>query len=274
MWPDMRGKDLLLGVFVVLTIVLASSAAVEYSQARTITITNISTTTVTSTVTTAVSHANLNAGPSVYSSGVSSSGLQLTVKLNSSSIQLHGEIAVQIELLNVLDHNNSLVVTTNQNISRWNEEDFFCGENPSHSLVGFALFKGHFSAGNISAAGSPLQLAAPVALPCPFSLNLNGTTFLPNSDKTMSFSYYGQTQEPSYPVTAEVNATTGYCVNSPSSISCPGSSGVLGYWTPGFRYAGNMTLTSKSFSHFPLGEYTIVATDDWNQFVYAYFTVL
>jgi hypothetical protein len=35
-----------------------------------------------------------------------------------------------------------------------------------------------------------------------------------------------------------------------------------------------LTLTSKSFSYFPSGEYTIVATDDWNQYVYAYFTVM
>jgi hypothetical protein len=272
----MRGKDLLLGVFVVITIVLASLAAVEYNQVRTITTTNTSTMTVTATTTASASYTVLEGGPSVYSSGVFSNGLQLMVKLNSSIIQSHGEVDVQIELLNMLYHNNSLVVTTNQNISDWNEEDFFCGGNPSHSLVGFALFRGHFSVENISTAGSPLQLAAPVVLPCPISLNLSNTTFLPNSDKTMSSSYYGQTQEPPYPVTAEVNATTGYCIGSPSgpSISCLGNSGVLGYWKPGFGYTGNLTFASKNFSYFPSGEYTIVATDDWNQFVYAYFAVL
>lgn len=270
----MHGRDVLLAVFILLTIVLASLAAVEYNRARVITTTNTSTMTVTSTTTMAVTHTVLNGGPSVYSSGVFSNGLQLTVKLNSSSIQSHDEVAVQIELLNTLNHNNTLVVSADQNISSWNEVDFFCGENPSRSLVGFALFEGHFSAQNISAAGSPLQLAPPVALPCPFSLSLNSTTFLPNSDKTMSFSYYGQTQESPYPVTAEVNATTGYCVGSLSGISCRGTSGLLGYWAPGFGYAGNMTFTSKSFSYFPSGEYTLVATDARNQFVYAYFTVL
>jgi hypothetical protein len=258
----MRGKDLLLGVFAVTTVIVVSLAVVEYNQVRTITTTYTSTMTIP------------EGGPSVYSSGVSSNGLQLMVKLNSSSIQSHGEVAVQIELLNMLSHNNSLVVKTNQNISDWNEEDFFCGENPSHSLVGFALFKGHFSAENISTAESPLQLAAPVAIPCPISLNVNSATFLPNSDRTVSLSYYGQTQEPPYPVTAEVNATTGYCIGSPSSISCSESSGVLGYWTPGFGHIGNMTFASKNFSYFPSGEYTIVATDDWNQFVYACFAVL
>src|SRR5208282_2857092 len=113
-----------------------------------------------------------------YLSGISPEGLQLQVTLNSSSsnrVQSHGEVAVQIELLNTLNQNVSTTVVESQNMSGWNEGDFFCGENQSHSLVGFALFEGHVSPENISAAGSPLQLAAPVAVPCPISLGLNDT---------------------------------------------------------------------------------------------------
>jgi hypothetical protein len=157
------------------------------------------TTTITSTVTeTTISNVTVDRGPFLYASGVSAQGLQLQVAMNSSSIQSHGEVAVQIELLNTLSQNVSLTVVTNANISGWNEEDFFCSQNPSQSLVGFALFKGYYSSENISAAESPLQLAAPVAVPCSFSLGLNGTTFLPNSDKTMSSGYYAQTQEPPF----------------------------------------------------------------------------
>jgi len=271
----MRGENALLAVLVLATIVFASLAVVEYSQVRVTTATSTFTTTVTS-MTTDTAYSVQNGGPSVYSSGVFPNGLQLTVRLNSSGIQPHDEVAVQIELLNALDSNNTLAVPANQNISSWNEEDFFCAENPSYSLVGFALFKGHFSAQNVSAAGSPLQLAAPVAIPCPFSLSLNSTTFLPESDETVSFGSYGQTQQIQqgpYRVTAEVNATTGYCVSSPSSISCLRSAGLLGYWAPGFGYPGNATLSSKNFSYFPAGEYTLVATDAWNQSVYAYFNV-
>jgi hypothetical protein len=218
--------------------------------------------------------------PIVLYSTISPAGLRLQVTLNSSSVQPRGEVAVQIELLNTMNHNVSLALGTNQNVSTWNGDDFFCGENPSYDLVGFALFAGHFSADNISAAGLPLQLTAPIAVPCAFRLGLNNATFLPNSDKTISFSYYEQTQQPSCLVTAEVNATTGYCVTTSSSENsttfgtCSTTSGIIGYWNPGFGYTGNTTFSSNDFTYLPSGEYTIVATDAWNQYVYAYITVL
>jgi hypothetical protein len=213
-------------------------------------------------------------GPPTTDSTISGSGLQLRVVLNSSSIQSREEVAVQMELLNTLGHNVSLAVVPDQNISGWNGEDFFCSLNPSHSLVGFALFDGRFAARNISAAGSPLQLAAPSEeIPCPYSPLLNDTIFLPNSDKTVSFGFFGQTDETSYPVTAGVNATTGYCVGSPLAGECRGSSGILGYWNASSGYAGNATLASKGFTYLPAGEYTVVAMDDWGQTVYAHFQV-
>ena len=230
------------------------------------------------TTQTMVSTVTTKAGLVLYTSSVSSDGLQLRVMLNSSTINPRGEVTVNIELLNTLNRNVSLGVVNNDNISAWDGTDFFCGINPSYSLVGFGVFSGHFTAENISKAGSPLQLAAPIEAPCPYRLPLNDTTFLPNSDKTISFSYYGQTKEPSLPVTAEVNATTSYCTSSPSAtetmISCPTTSGLLGYWSPGAANGGNFTLDSKGFTYFPPGEYTIVATDDWNQNIYATFDVL
>ena len=230
------------------------------------------------TTTSTVSTATVQAGPVLYTSSVSSDGLQLQVALNSSTAGPKGEVTVHIKVLNTLNRNVSLGVVTNENISAWDGTDFFCGENPSYSLVGFGVFSGHFTAENISKAGSPLQLAAPIEAPCPYRLPLNDTTFLPNSDKTISFNYYGQTQEPSLPVTAEVNATTGYCTSSPSgtetSVSCATTPGLLGYWVPGATNAGNFTLAAKGFAYFPPGEYTIVATDNWNQNIYATFDVL
>ena len=232
----------------------------------------------TTTTQSVASTATVPAGQVLYASSVSPDGLQLQVALNSSTMVPQGEVTVHIELLNTLSRNVSLGVVTNDNISAWDGADFFCGENPSYSLVGFGVFSGHFTAENISKAESPLQLAAPLEAPCPYRLPLNDTTFLPNSDKTISFSYYGQTQEPSLPVTAEVNATTSYCTSSPSAtetmISCPTTSGLLGYWSPGAVNGGDFALTSKGFNYFPPGEYTIVATDDWNQNVYATFDVL
>jgi hypothetical protein len=243
---------------------------------KTVTMTSTATTTSTTTV---VSTASANEGPLSYASGVSPDGLQLKVTLNSSSIQSHGALTAHIEILNMQSRNVSLAVVTNPYASDWDGVDFVCSSNPSHSLVGFALFKGHLSAANISAAGSPLQLAPPVYPPCAFRLGPNETTFLPNSDQTISSSYYDQAQQPSYPVTAELNATTGSCVGSGlsghgGSVDCGTSPGLLGYWNPGTAPGGDLNFTSPAFSYFPRGEYTIVATDDWNQYVYAYFTVL
>ena len=89
----------------------------------------------------------------------------------------------------------------------------------------------------------------------------------------MSSWYYAGTLQPPYLVTAEVNATTGYCTASAMSGTCGPSSSLLGYWNPGFGYTGNMTLGSEDFTYFPQGQYTIVAQDDWGQTVYAHFQV-
>ena len=270
--PPRRVASLASAVVVAALIVGAGIFASSYiGTARTVTRTTTSTTTVSTTV---VSYST--EAPLLYSSAVSPEGLQLQVALNSSTLQTHGAVSVQIELLNTLNRNVTLAALTNQNMSGWNAEDFLCAENPSSSLVGFALFKGHFSEGNVSAAGPLLQLAPPLTPPCPMRLGINDTTFLPNSDETMS-SYLGQTGvvTGSYPVTAEVNATTGYCFSSGTSLDCPTSSGLFGYWTPGpYGSTVNATLISKAFVYFTPGEYTIVATDDWNQYVYAYFVVL
>ena len=98
-------------------------------------------------------------GPSVSYSAVSADDLRLQVTLNSSSIGPQGEVAAQVEVLNLQGRNVTMSVVPNQNISGWNGDDFFCSENPSHSIVGFALFGGRFTAGNLSEAGTPLQLA-------------------------------------------------------------------------------------------------------------------
>jgi hypothetical protein len=253
-----------------------------FGTATTMTQTSIVTTTATSTTTATktIGYATVENGPLLYSSAVSPDGLQLKVTLNTSSILSHGAVTARIELLNTLNRNISLPIVANQNMSRFDGQDFLCDvDNPSDSFLVYAVFKGHFSAANTSAAGYPLRLAPPLYPPCPFRLPLNGTTFLPNSDNTFSLSYSGKTQQPSYRATAEINATTGSCVGSGfsghgGSIDCGANPGLVGYWSPNISPRGNLNFTSPAFVYFPSGEYTIVAADDWNQYVYAYFTVL
>jgi hypothetical protein len=245
------------------------------SAATTMTTSTTTATAISDTSTTISDDVTPSSGPLLYSSGLSAAGLQLRVMLNSSTAPSHGAFGVQIELVNTLDQNVSLSVPLNQNISKWNQVDFLCATNPSRSLAGFALFQGHFSPANISGAGSPLQLAEiGFEPPCLFSPALTSTTFLPNSDNTESISSVGPNQEPPLQLTAEVNATTGYCTRSGQSTNCGGSLGLFGYWNPALGSGGNGTLSSKEFAYLPSGEYTLVAADDWNQYVYAYLMVM
>jgi len=233
----------------------------------------------TATTTTKTSTETANEGPLLYTSGVSPEGLQLELVLNSSSVQSHGAITAQIEVFNTLDRNVSVSgLVQNQNISEWNGDDNTCGSNPSSSLVGFAVFEGHYSTGNISAAGPPLQLAPPFYPPCAFTINPNAVTFLPNGDQAIASIDSGQGQQSSYQVTAELNATTRYCTGSGigghgGEIDCGANPGLVGYWNHGIAAGGDLNFTSPAFVYFSSGEYTIVATDAWNQYVYATFVV-
>jgi len=176
------------------------------------------------------------------------------VTLNSSSIRYLGTIGAQIELLTAND-NTTLPVpgfSMQETVEVWNGYDYVCGRNPSDSVLAYAVFSGHYSSGNISSAGQPLQVGAPFFPPC-----ANGGLYPPGHSITFS----------SKGVNARLNVTTGYCAPSPG-LELPGDCGLLraldGYYN---RTAG------YSFVHFPPGEYTIAVTDLWNQYAYATFTV-
>ena len=273
-----RGYLVIAATIVIAGVLISASLFFAVGQAtKTLTSTEIQTSTFTTTATEtyiSTEFSTTTGGSTTYYSTVSSSGLRLQVTMNSTSVPPHGAVAVQMKVLNTLSKNVSLGVVANQNISAWNRYDYLCGTNPSVSLLGFALLKGDFAAGNVSSAGPPLQLAASsAALMCLANLPLNSTTFLPNSDRTMSSWTYAKVLQPPYPVTAEVNATTGYCFGSDLSGGCHGASGILGYWNASSGSAGDASLASPAFTYLPPGEYTVVAMDDWGQTVYAHFQV-
>jgi hypothetical protein len=206
-------------------------------------------------------------GSLVFVSPTSEQGLQLRVVLNSSVVPTNGTLSAQIALYNTLDKNVSVSVTEDQEISTWNGGDFLCSFNPSGNLAGFAVFEGDVAATNLSEAGKPLQLD-PQLLPyivigCPseesFPANV---TFFPNGDRV----YYVNA------VTAAVNAKTLGCAYTEQASQCTGT-GLVGYWNDSIPTAGNLGFSSPSFVHFKPGDYTIVATDQWNQYVYATFVV-
>jgi hypothetical protein len=238
------------------TYVLAGLSSHPTTTTPTITSTN--TTTIISTV-------SLISGPPwVYTSGVSADGLDLKVTLNSTSVHSRGAVGAEIQVANTLDQDVSVSMPPASTIGSgdiytWSVYDQVCADNPSDYIVAFALFQGHYSPANIS-AGTPL-LESPIwESLCGAGFNPPGAvTFRPNSDVT------------NYTFNAEVNATTYYC----NSNNCDNSSGLLGYWNapPTKPPAADLNYTSPAFSYFPPGEYTIVATDAWNQFVYVTFVV-
>jgi hypothetical protein len=206
-----------------------------------------------------------------FTSGVSPQGLQLRVMLNSSSVQSHGVVLASVEVFNRLNRNVSFSgVSENQNISEWNYDDYFC---PASFLLGFAVFQGHYGAGNISSAGPPLKVVPESVVFCALSPISGAVTFLPGGDRAVVRSDTG-----SYQATLQLNATTKY-------INCKGSSGgggecalgtgpgLVGYWNYSVPAAEDMNFTFPGFVYFSPGEYTIVAADDWNQYVYATFVV-
>ena len=214
-------------------------------------------------------------GSVVFVSPTSEQGLQLRVVLNSSTIPTNGTLSAQIALYNTLGKNVSVSVTEDQQISAWNGRDFLCGWNGAGNLVGFAVFEGDVVATNLSKAGQQLELDPAVFIPCPTQESYPANaTFFPNGDRV---SY-------AYGVAADVNPKTLGCETNGQESQCSGT-GLVGYWNDSvsaggnvswvgnFGYVGNVGFSSPAFVHFPPGEYTIVATDQWNQYVYASFVV-
>jgi hypothetical protein len=214
-------------------------------------------------------------GQLVLVSPVSPQGLQLKVALNPSSIQSRGAIRASVEVLNTLDRNVSLSgLVQNKNISDWNGDDYLCAANGPTFFVGFALFQGHFAAGNISAGGQPLQLAPPMIVYCGSYPPPGAVTFLPQGDQAVATN---DLPGP-YPVTVSVNATTGYCTGGELAggsgrFDCGYNPGLVGYWNDSIPSQGDLNFTSPAFVYFSPGEYTIVAADDCNQYLYATFVV-
>ena len=208
-------------------------------------------------------------GQLAFTSGVSPQGLQLRVMLNSSGIRSHGVLLASVEVHNTVNRNVSFSgVSENQNISEWNYDDYLC---PASFLLGYAVFQGHFAAGNISSAGPPLRVVPESVVLCPSSPISGAVTFLPGGDRAVVGSGAF-----AYQATLQLNATTKY-INCNELAGGGGefhggaSPGLVGYWNYSVPAADDMNFTSPGFVYFPPGEYTIAAADDWNQYVYAAF---
>jgi len=210
----------------------------------------------------------------IYSSTVSSSGLQLELWLSTTSFPQGNGVMAQIHLVNTLPKNVTLipVYSSNSTVSKWIGYDFDCAHSEAWGVIGFALFPGHYTPANISSAGNPLAQAPNVAMGCVTYPNPVSLVWLPDSERTVA--YYGVA--PPATGQAEINATTEYCVSEATGATvCGGdlNASILGYWSSTMPLMGpsNATTNSKYFSFLAPGEYTLVSEDAWNQTVYGYF---
>src|SRR5208282_4700644 len=98
-----------------------------------------------------------------FSSQASSTGLQLRMRLNASTIPQGGIVSAQIDLVNTLSTSVSLDAnfSANPNLAAWNGDNSECGGSSVDHVFDYALYRGHVTAANISQAGLPLLLHPP-----------------------------------------------------------------------------------------------------------------
>jgi hypothetical protein len=203
-------------------------------------------------------------------STVSPTGLELRIDLNSTRIQSGGTLAANVTLFNTLNSSLSMDYFYPPNFSSWDNHDFVCAASGVLGLASFALIKGHFSAGNLSQAPAPLQVAALADLPC--------VSFMPSAGEQVTFSPHSSEVVVPGALTlqATLNVTTVSCIALPrGSSQCHGNVGLFGYWVAGTGAicCPGSSDNSQYFRYFTPGAYTLVAEDLLEQTVYAYFQV-
>lgn len=155
-------------------------------------------------------------------SSVSPQGLQLQIILNTTAIQATGALTAQVYLYNTLSTNASLNpdFTANPNIAAWDNFDAPCGLSPVTHTFGFAIFRGHYTAANISLVGTPMMLMPPVAIGCPNRFYnqayIQNIEFAPHSTiATISANASFSSDFKPQTIRMQLNATTGSCTTSP-----------------------------------------------------------
>jgi hypothetical protein len=214
--------------------------------------------------------------PTFYST-TSPLGLRLQVQLNTSSFESGSGLTAQVAVFNALGQNLSLTPTyqANSTILGWNGYDFFCaGSGESlRAALGYALFPGDYSAGNITLAGNPLDLAPPVGVSCVTVQTPDSIVLLPGND---SAAVYVPNQRAVVEPLA-LAAATESCQNpEPGTYYCGPAKGLSGYWNVtgvSFLQSQEAALGSNYFVYFPPGEYTLAVQDEWGQSLYVHFQV-
>jgi hypothetical protein len=132
---------------------------------------------------------------------------------------------------------------------------FGCG--PSELLYGVSIYRGYYTANNISGA-SALEISEPEIYNCPAGFGVSNAIFLPQSYNAV------------YAVNAG-NPTINRNITVSQIIT---SSNISGYWVvPKGTPACDVPNASCSFFTFEPGVYTVIVTDFIRQKVLVYFEV-
>ena len=193
----------------------------------------------TSTVTTTEVSSSLPVSPLALMT--TSSHLLLRLSLANSSISQGKNITLGFSLTNVLPAPNKIPAETAWAVAGmyWPRDPCSGGYNEP---LGIDIFKGFYSAGNIS-SGKPLFLLNPATTFCPVTLQISSWAFQPSSDIA--------TRVSDFP--SDVQLETNFTTN--------------GYWT-----GGDALGYGAVFVHFGPGTYTVTAGDEWGDLVLLYFT--
>jgi hypothetical protein len=197
-------------------------------------------------------------GALVFASPVSAQGLELDLTLNATAMRFNVAIAGQVTVVNTLNQNVTISVAgRSQNLTTWSSYINVC---PSDNFMGYVVFPGRVTSGNVSSVGTPLRLAPnDTGLYCAPE-EASEVTFLPGASQTRANETFVGNPPFSGLVPDQLNVTTTF-TNKQESCGCA-TPGLVGY----YQDVGNGIFFP--FSH---GEYTVVAWDDWNQYVYVTF---
>ena len=238
---------------------------------------------------------------------VPKAGLQLEVNLNTTTIQYGSGLLASIQLFNPLPTSLSLSISysNDQDILAWNSNDFLCSLTPVYDLFGFALYQGYYTSSNISKATTPLLLTPEPDIGCPttYQPNISQITFPPENNSASVSKVSGsllsmeidattegchETQGGAVTIVTSANGTlTTQTTTGLGGFSCGQGSSLSGYWTtpPAGETCAQLPTANDTVPwnmigqycnlvSFPLGSYTLVAQDVWNQTIYSYFQVI
>ncbi len=253
----MNTKNVLLGVFVALTLVFASLTLEEYSRVTptqtltsttTVTKTVVSTSTSTSTLTTTLISTSATTATSTPTATATdpTNGLELRLYLNTSSSSGTGaNVSIFADVYNPSSATANVTSANGWVVPLNGTNGAPCGN--SGQTVGFAMAEGYYTSSNITAAKLLDLVNASAVYMCPLYFGYASATaflFQPMSDSGSAYGCVG------------VSPT---CYNGSATATNGLPLTVTGY------YQGD------TFTRFPRGTYTVLAEDEWGALVLAYF---